>query len=184
MLQHFCIFLLILSPLLGTPMILRNPNPSFQIPDDPTNRMRSKLIRQLCQKYNMEPCGIYDQAFDGIIEAIGADFEINKILSKDEIRKILVDCTEEFLKEMNANKEIRPELKTYPCTAKNVRISIFITDPSREKTYDPNIAVAVILNGTIHYRTNDKDNQFQYKSKTEEPYEEALKLVKKSASKS
>jgi hypothetical protein len=84
-----------------------------------------------------------------------------------------------LLAAINSNKEIRPFLKNYPFTTKNVQVAIFSVTQDGRDVYDPYIAVvSVDESGDITFRTEEPNNPSSYKNKYKEPYSEALTMLK------
>ena len=146
--------------------------------DQITEVVKDKLIK----RYNMRVIGVAGGMAD-CVNLVGLSFQIRRPLSKERLREIIVDSVEEFLTSINKNERLRPFLKNYPFTAKEIEIEIFIVDNTGREVYDPEIMLAAAYRGTVKYRTEDKDNKFGYKSTTEESYETALKIVKESLKK-
>lgn len=113
------------------------------------------------------------------VNLLGFDFQIRGPLSQEQLRKILIDCVEDLLNELNINEEIRPFLKTYPFTSKEVNIGIFIVDANGGKNvFYPSIGVARATKEKIVYRKYDPNSQYsQDKEVLEEFYTDALKIV-------
>ena len=109
---------------------------------------------------------------------MGLSFQIRGSLSKERLRIIIIDCVEEFLTLINANEQLRPHLKNYPFTTKEIEIEIFVVDATGRNVYDPEIMLASSYSGKIWYETVDKDAKFGYKTSTSEDYETALKIVR------
>lgn len=110
-------------------------------------------------------------------ERIGLDLDCYKVLSKYEGRKILVDCAETLLNEINSNQKLLHFLKPSPFTIKNIDISIFAHYHDRKSVFYPEIAVFVIRRGIISYRTNTPEKPYVYHTEEKETYEEAKKII-------
>jgi hypothetical protein len=151
--------------------------------DQLVTRIELNLAKKLEAKYNIQTVGDSAQMPENVINNLGLMFQVNRILSKNEAREILVDCVLEFLAEVNSNEEIRPYLEYYPFTPVNISIALYISGPDGEDVYDPDLEVASARNGKLRYATKDKNQKFGYKSEYEETFEEALKLVKQAPSK-
>jgi hypothetical protein len=114
-------------------------------------------------------------------ELVGLGFDYRGALSKDEIRKIVVDSKEILVQEMNASDEWRPyleELGRYPCGSKEAAIILFVADKDGTDLYDPNIAVAASYSDSIVYKTKSPTQEYGYFEKLQEPYEVALAIVR------
>lgn len=146
--------------------------------------MANKITKQVADKisanYNLESIGVTSGLAD-CVNVLGLSFQIKGPVTKEFLRKILVDCVEEFLTLINGNERLRPFLKNYPFTANEIEIAIFVVDERGESIYHPEIGVANEFKGTITYRTSEKDVLAGYKSKVVEDYDTALKIVKGNA---
>jgi hypothetical protein len=108
---------------------------------------------------------------------MGLEFDSRQRLSKQQIRKLLIEFSKELLHNINTNEEIQPYLTKIPFTLENIQIIIYNHDEQGDWIYDPEIGVGRVHRGLISYSTNDPDNEFGYKNNFEETYEEALKLI-------
>lgn len=140
------------------------------------SKIRSEIAQKLAKRHSMKISGISGGMAD-CVNMLGLDFQIQGPLTKDELRRILINSVLELLKAINENEEIRPFLKNYPFTEKEIIITLFVKDKSGGNIFDPEIAVASSWHGTMNYNTNDKENMYVYKQKIKEDYETALKIV-------
>jgi hypothetical protein len=143
---------------------------------DIAREIRGKVGKKLSKKHQMDLIGIGG----GMIKTVNLiclSFQIDHPLERGEARYLVVDCVEELLNAINNNEEVRPYLKNYPFTTKNVQIAIFSINPDRSDVYDPYITVASINESDkIYYRTSDSITN-RYKHEYTEPYEEARAKV-------
>jgi hypothetical protein len=140
-------------------------------------KIRADMAKKLSKRHNMEVIGVTG-GLAGRVNVLGLSFEIIGPLTKEQLREILIDCVEEFMTAINANERLRPHLKNYPFTPKEIEIELYIKGEKRRDLFDPEIRVAVATHGSLRYHTTAKDNPFGYKSEFMEDYEEALKIVK------
>ncbi len=142
----------------------------------------------LAEKIQKEKAGIFSNRYNMILVAEGGDmmdtvnvfrlhFELKGPLSKDKLRKILVDCVEELLEGINSEPRLKGHLKMEPFTEEGVDIALFVVDAKGEEVAHPEISVAAARRSTIKYKTADLANPNVYKSETEESYEQAKRLV-------
>jgi len=146
-------------------------------------QIRSKVAHKLVAKYDMKMIGFSAAMPEGVINNLGLLFQVFRVLTIEEAREILVDGVQEFLSEINSNEEIRPYLKVYPFTPKNITIDVYVSGSKGEDVYDPNIEAAIVSRGKLWYATKDKNQKYGYKSEYEESFEEAVKLVSEAHSK-
>ncbi|HEV8052861.1 MAG TPA: hypothetical protein VGP47_10235 [Parachlamydiaceae bacterium] len=139
-------------------------------------KIRSEVAHKLAKRHNMRIFGLGGGMAD-CVNFLGLDFQIQGPLSKEQLRRILIDSVQELLKAVNSDEQIRPFLKNYPFTEKEIMITLFVIDKRGENIYDPQIAVATSGQGTMSYNTDDKDNKFVYKQKIKEDYQTALKII-------
>ncbi|HEV8052733.1 MAG TPA: hypothetical protein VGP47_09570 [Parachlamydiaceae bacterium] len=140
------------------------------------SKIRGATAHKLAKRYNMRISGITGGMAD-CVNLLGLDFQIQGPLSKEQLRRILIDSVQELLNAVNLDDQIRPFLKNYPFTEKQIIITLFIKDKNGNDVYDPEIAVASSWHGTINYNTDDKDNKYVYKQKIKEDYQTALKII-------
>jgi hypothetical protein len=143
------------------------------------DKIRAKVAKTLIKRHNMDWIAT-SAGMMGSVYMIGFSFQINHPMDRNEARCRLVDCVEELIQAVNENVEIRPFLKNYPFTTKNVKIAIFISQPDGTNVYDPDFSVVSICESNeIIFYTNEP-NKIPYKNEYHEPYQEALSLVKSS----
>ena len=133
----------------------------------------AKLIRD---KYGLKPCGSGAAMPGGPIQKLNLCFDTKSVKSREELRVLLIQTAHEMVKLVVENKEMQQYLKKPPFTIRNVQIIIFNTDGGRT-VYIPGIANAQISRGILDYVTKDPKQEFGYKDRYKETYEEALKLA-------
>jgi hypothetical protein len=149
--------------------------------DSPHIKIAGKLMKKVStkleKKYKFKLVGV-KQAMLRCVNLMGFRFQIFRAVEKKEARAMVVDCLQEFLKEVNENKEIRPYLKNYPFDIKDLEVIIFIGTPDYGTFYHPNLAVVSAYMGKIRYSTKDPFDKYNYKSEEVETFEEAVKILK------
>jgi hypothetical protein len=139
-----------------------------------TDEIRYKIIKKYTQKYGLRVISIGDSMPGGIIHSTGVDFTIDRPISKQKARQILVECVQEYIQAMNNKKEIRSYLKDYPVTAKNIEVKLFIQDFDGDDLCYPNLSIASVFLGNIEYKTYDSKGRDARKTIETEPFEEAV----------
>ena len=76
---------------------------------DIASGIRNKVGKNLAKKHKMDFIGTSSGMMD-CVRMVGFSFEINRPVSRDEARYLIVDCVEELLKAFNENEKIRPFL--------------------------------------------------------------------------
>lgn len=146
---------------------------------DMAREIRAVVGKKLTKKHKMDLIGVTGGMM-GSVYIIGFRFQIHHPMDRGEARERIVDCVEELLAAVNANEEIRPFLKNYPFTVKNVDIAIFTDYLDGKEVFDPDISVVTADElGYITYRTEEPNgNPYAYKSEYRELYSEALAKLK------
>ncbi len=147
------------------------------------DNITAQTAKILTKRHQLDVIGTGGGCMDHV-NMLALSFLIYRPLTVESAREIIVDCVEEFLFQINSNEEIRPYLKNYPFTPKELKISIFSHTEKNEAVYDPYISV--VSNSTRHdstqtmlwFRTKAPDQPFGYKTEIEEDYQEALRIVK------
>jgi len=127
------------------------------------------------KKYGAHPIGF---GMSGHFKYLEISFEMSKVLDKEEIRLILLDCVDMFLSRINSSETAKPYLKKHPFDFENAGIQIFFHDPDGRKVFHPNIAVAGLTKRGLDFQTNDPEHKYRYKETYEETHEEAIAKVK------
>lgn len=150
------------------------PPPYVQISDQLSN----KTAKILEEKYHLNLIGTGGGLFK-CVNMLSLSFNIQGSLSKDDLRKILIDGVNTFLNEINNDINIRPYLKRYPFLAEDVEIKLFIVDSQRREVFHPEISVAIARSGELVYKTESEQNKtrYGYESVNKEKFEDALKIV-------
>ena len=138
--------------------------------------IRADLAKKLSKKHHMTVVGITG-GLARCVNVLGLRFDIQGPLTKEQIRNILIDCVEEFLTTINLNEKLRPHLKQFPFTAKEIDIGLFIVDNHKHEIFDPCIGTATAVAGKLRYYSVSKDDLFTLKQVAEEDYDTALQLV-------
>ena len=170
------ILLLILAPLFLSFSFFKSKKTRDY--EDMANEISAKVAKKLVNKHQMDWIG-EGGGMMGSVYMIGLSFQIHHPMDQAEARARIVDCVEELLAAVNANEEIRPFLKNYPFTTKNVEVAIFTNYPDGKEVFDPYIRiVSVDQCDSITFRTKEP-NKSSYKHRYHEPYSEALTMLRK-----
>jgi len=147
-------------------------------PDQLMGRVIDKSVEEITKKYGFSPIGV---GMSGKFEGAGLSFRVYRPLRKDEARRILFDCAEILLKNINSSKKLQPYLNSYPFTLQNVGITIYSTNENYVPFSHPYPSVSCIGNGELIFRTKEEGKEFGYKEVTKETYEEARAILNKAA---
>lgn len=144
---------------------------------DIAQEIRNKIGKELAKKHQMRIAGIGGGMMDCVRE-IAVSFQLRRVLSQDELRCLIVDCVEEFLKAFNENQEIRPYLSNYPFTTANLDIRIFVSTPQGGDVHYPDFDIVGVYNEDfVTYKREDHEGKSL--KPIVEAYQEALAKVKR-----
>lgn len=144
--------------------------------------IRNETMKQLAFRYNLAPSGLGGGSIYAV-RTLGIHFATNKPLPIEELRILIVNCEEIFLKNVNANKAIRPYLMQYPFQPSGIEIDISSRAPNEELKVTRCPVSAFAFHGKIKYMLirSDADtskattaSQYEYISET---YEDARNKV-------
>ena len=97
-------------------------------------------------------------------------------LSLVEARELVVKASEEYLKAINSSKRVRPYLKNYPFTIKNVEVDIYsLTEKGGDVSSDQ-IEYISVIDGVVTYALPYPENA-RRPILHKESYVEALRIV-------
>lgn len=108
---------------------------------------------------------------------IAATFISQKNLNVAKARELIINTCEQLLEHVNSNQEIRPHLSNFPYTCKNLDMIFGFEDEKRNHIAPPYIALILVLNENVHYKTYDSESN-QFIPIHKESYEDALKIVR------
>lgn len=169
-----------------------------------TEEIISAFVQEMNQQFGLIYIG-YGGRLNGGVKKIEISFISYKTMNLDQARKLEVIATEKFLKIINNNKEIKTYLHQFPFTVNDAQISISVRSSKDTRPLDGSIAYVFTAKNKIFYRkaelvkrktipTISADGSplpsYMTEAKEyvaealiplyEEPYEEALKIVKES----
>ena len=134
--------------------------------------------KQLGKKYHMSQCGIGGGGYPKIWLMSLSFQRFGSPLTEEEARRLIIASLDDYLIAVNKDEDIRPYLKNYPFTPKNINLGIYNYNPDRTNVYHPYIGTVSIHEGKIGYFT-DEPNNLKYYSKKYETYEEAVAILMK-----
>lgn len=138
---------------------------------------KSSKVIEMKYKYQVRKIGEGAAMPEGVIHKLNLSFATDETLTKECLRKLLIEFAQVVVTQVCLNTEIQAYLITTPFTIKNVQIIIYNHDKNGMTPKDPEISVAEIYDGILNYLTNDPEDDFKYKNEYEESYEEALKAI-------
>ena len=173
------IFLSLTSFLIFTAFVMYNKPQSYHPSEaeQQVNKILSIAASIIKNKYDLNLCGVGASMPGGPIQRLTLCFTTKRPHTQDELRKLLIQCSQELLSQVDLNQDIQAFLKYRPFTIKNIHIEIYNHDRSGRTVHDPQISTADISRGVLTYLTIDPDDTFKYKNECTETYEEAVKLT-------
>ncbi|WP_044882471.1 hypothetical protein [Neochlamydia sp. EPS4] len=179
---HVPIFIILMFILSGCVLSLLD---SYEEPEQAefVGEILDKASKKLQKKYSMRTIGTGIGMPDGVVTMLALSFEKTGPLTKEEGRRIIVDCVQEILQIINTHEKIRPYLKNYPFSARDIEVRVFLADKFRNDIFDPNYGVISSISASIDYKYTSAENPNKYMKIEEENFEEALKMVQNESKK-
>jgi hypothetical protein len=129
------------------------------------------------KKYNLSLGGA-GAAWPEKIESISLSYHGQKKTEIEEARRMLVEAIESLLELVNANREIRPALICHPFVLLNSRVNVSFGDRRSDDLFNTEgVAYASTVKGILYYSSYNPEEGL-LEDLYEEPYEEALKVVR------
>ena len=135
--------------------------------------------KKLGAKYGMEHCGTGGGGRDGIWLMSLSFQRFGSHLNEEDARKLIINCSNDFIESINNDETIRPFLKIYPFSAKNIDLTIYNYQENGRWIYYPDIFIENNAEGKIAFYTKDESEKYGYKTEKYETYEEAVAILKK-----
>lgn len=136
-------------------------------------RMQIKLAK----KHNLI-CRGTSKGMIKTINLMGFIFRHERKVTKDEGRRIFVDCVNEFLDAINEDESLRPYLAVYPFDFNHIDMTIHFNNENHDDLFHPDLGAVTNINNNIRYYTYDSECQIpSYKVDERESFEDALKIV-------
>ncbi len=154
-----------------------NEDPYLSQEERLVNSVLESTAKVIKKKYNIKPSGEGAAMPEGIIGELTLTFDTNDKLSKEQLRKLLIECAKELVAQVKMNNSIEPFLAKTPFSIENVQIIIYNHDKEGRGLRDPEISTAEISHGVLTYRTLDPNDRFRFKNQFEETYNEAVNVL-------
>ncbi|HEV8052402.1 MAG TPA: hypothetical protein VGP47_07900 [Parachlamydiaceae bacterium] len=133
-------------------------------------------IKQLSKRYGLTPAGRGGGIQDDKSKNEFIAFQLQRKLTKDEARILIVEITELLLYNINNTPEIRPYLYNDPFTYKNLELVVYLSNKDDSTIYDPELGlVALTRRGNVNFATYKPVALCIRATDIEEPYEETYK---------
>ena len=138
----------------------------------------SAFLKEMYKEYGFE-CGASGGMMPFDVEEISVSLVAYQSATVEQARELEIKTTERFAQIINAHEKIRPFLREYPFPSSQVDVSIAFEKPKKNKTSLGNDVFFVFqAKNKIFYKAKNPDNHYVFKAIKDEPYEEALKIVK------
>ncbi|MEX1013526.1 MAG: hypothetical protein WD595_05525 [Waddliaceae bacterium] len=144
----------------------------------PSTKAAHKVIREfkeeMQKKYSLKAVSISEAGTKEVYTRMGIGFEINRTLSKDQGRALLVKCLEAFIDKINSSKELEEYLDPYPFSYDQISMSIIPVGVDRLGVITPEIGIFQYGSGQIWYYKLTEENSYPISEEQNETYEEAF----------
>lgn len=181
--NYFFYFVLLLI-FLGIPVIGFNMGSNMNDQLSEEDRIFYGFIKRegtiLGKKYGMRQSSIGGGGGEDRIWLMSLSFDRNsQPLTEEESRRLIVDVVNDYLKAVNKDEILRPYLREYPFTPKNIELTIYNSDEDGNRINYPFIDIVDNREGKIGYFTKEEGKEYGYKTEKYETYDEAVAILKK-----
>ena len=141
------------------------------------NEMQKKFSSNITKKYGLN-CVCASGGLFKEISSLSVEFQsCGDPLTKEMLRKLLMEISKLFLNDINTNSLIKPHMKKFPFDHSDITIMIYNVNNKGVEWFFPNIAVSQIRNSKIYYYYEDEFNHCGYKLIETENLEDAEELL-------
>jgi hypothetical protein len=109
-----------------------------------------KFVKKVHKKYKIK-CEDFGGKMTNGIEEVGFTFVGNKRTSLEKARKMQVEIAQMLLDEINSNPTLKPYLKNYPFTAKNIKTRVHFKEDWILYFNDGSVSRMLLEDGIVHY---------------------------------
>jgi hypothetical protein len=142
----------------------------------------STFLKQVYKEFGFK-CGGSGGSMPYDVEEISVQLSAYRSATVEEARELEVILTEKFVQVINAHEKIRPFLREYPFPSSRADVSISFEKPRKKKSSVPEDDITFVFQAKnkIFYQKYVPGSRYGYVDIKEEPYEEARKIVQKTA---
>ncbi len=160
-----CVALLIL--ILYTLMLHINAYIDSQEPDYIvlTHKLAHESSNKMAIKHGMQIIGS-GGAMMQCVEEVDVRYSINRLLNKEEARKIMVDVIDDLSNTLNNDQKIRPNLIEFPFPESRLSVIIFVEHSAQTKLLHSFLDAIHFHHGKIFYTTSE--SKYPHKEVMEE----------------
>lgn len=145
------------------------------------DKIRSRVGKKIASEKHLRLIGMGGQLSQEV-KMLGLSFQGFQELTLLEARSLIVFSIKTFLDEINSDENLRPYLKAYPFTAKNIEIGIWLYKPDHSEVSSTSIRYVVNRDALINYYPGatkfDPDNPILIET-AQEAFEKIQNVEKK-----
>ena len=137
------------------------------------NQVNEKTAKNIYKKNKLR-CTETGGTMTNDVEMMRMSLNTKEELDIPKCRKLIIECIDEYLKNINSDEKIRPHLHKFPFNEENIELSI---SGAVNKEFPTHFNKVVIRKGDIRYdiACSDKNNIISH----EETYQEAVAELNK-----
>ncbi len=139
------------------------------------DRLTGDVAKELSKLYNIKAIGFGGMMHEDV-EEMALSFYCYREMSRDEYRKLIIDCSEYYLNKINSSEDLRPHLHNVPFDANNIHLCIYVFSKDRNRFNVGQLSSISVVKGKVRYTI--RETEFTVKTTHKESYEEALQIVR------
>ncbi|MCP5505504.1 MAG: hypothetical protein H7A38_01300 [Chlamydiales bacterium] len=139
------------------------------------NKISRKIADDLSKKFQIDFCGM-GGGMNKNIKNVSLSFNCRRLLTIQEAREILLGCADQYLEELNASMELRPYFNSHPITARELELTLFISNSDGSDPDSLELCSASIVFGDLYYKK--WKSKYSLETILKESFEEAERIVR------
>jgi len=142
--QFSFILVLIHTPLCGYFVCQKSPASIL------SQAINEEVAREIAKRYGLDYVGFGGSVHD-VIEKMSLSFACYREMSLDDYKRLVIHCTQDYLKKINGHQEAQQFLRPYPFDANHIELSIFVFDEKKRILKGGKLTCIGVMKGNICY---------------------------------
>lgn len=122
--------------------------------------LSNRTAKELANKYDLKIVGSGGGTMNGV-ERLSLSFQLDKSLTIESARKLILECLTTFQNDINSNSSIRPYLAEYPFPISEISVYFYVSKPIPGQSLSAFAFSAGPRSptGSLRYMQSDTNNQ-------------------------
>ncbi|CDR34451.1 hypothetical protein [Criblamydia sequanensis] len=139
--------------------------------------MNNRFVNEVQNKYGLLLYGSGVKMLYHTKDSI-VNFSHHGVLSRNELRRLLIEISMKYINEINNNVELIPYLDNSPFLPENLTLNIYPTSQEGKQLFYPDYCAGEMYKGNLYFVAEDELNPFgPAKVDEKESYDQACQIV-------